>query len=214
MPRGLLARLLRAWRLAGRRPRGLGSRAAGHRCDLSTRDPRAQRSEGLLAQGLHDPPRRTPQARRDRRRRRRSAQEHHRDRERRRRRKQSTVKDPEKVAILTQTTLSIDEASEITAVLKRRFPSVQSQEKDDICYATTNRQEAVKALSPDVQLWLVIGDPTSSNSNRLRELGDARGVAEPPHPRSGRDPRESGSRESKTSASPPVPRRRKSPSKA
>lgn len=89
---------------------------------------------------------------------------------------QVEVPTPERVAVLTQTTLSIDEASEIVGVLKRRFPQLLSQEKDDICYATTNRQEAVKALSHEVQLWLVIGDPTSSNSNRLRELGETRGI--------------------------------------
>jgi 4-hydroxy-3-methylbut-2-enyl diphosphate reductase len=86
------------------------------------------------------------------------------------------VPTPDRVAVLTQTTLSVDEAADIVAVLRRRFPGLIAQEKDDICYATTNRQEAVKALSPDVQLWLVIGDPTSSNSNRLRELGETRSI--------------------------------------
>jgi len=86
------------------------------------------------------------------------------------------VRDPNKVAILTQTTLSVDEAHAITSVLERRFPRLVLPQIDDICYATQNRQDAVKALSPEVDLWLVIGDRTSSNSNRLRELGAARGV--------------------------------------
>ena len=88
----------------------------------------------------------------------------------------ATAKDPDKVAVLTQTTLSVDEAKNIIAVLERRFPALRLPLQDDICYATQNRQDAVKALSPRVELWLVIGDPTSSNSNRLRELGEARGV--------------------------------------
>ena len=86
------------------------------------------------------------------------------------------VLDPAKVAVLTQTTLSVDEADEIIAVLKERFPALVLPHNDDICYATQNRQDAVKLLTPEVDLWLVIGDPTSSNSNRLRELGEARGV--------------------------------------
>jgi len=75
------------------------------------------------------------------------------------------------VAVLTQTTLSIDEAAQTMAVLRRRFPNVQTPRQEDICYATTNRQMAVKDLNGDVDLWLVIGDKTSSNSNRLREIG-------------------------------------------
>lgn len=84
--------------------------------------------------------------------------------------------DPDKVALLTQTTLSVDEAKDIIGVLKRRFPMLRLPLKDDICYATQNRQDAVKAISNEVDLLLVIGDPTSSNSNRLRELGASRGV--------------------------------------
>lgn len=87
-----------------------------------------------------------------------------------------TAADPTKVAVLTQTTLSVDEARDIIAVLERRFPDLRLPLQDDICYATQNRQDAVKALSPQVDAWLVIGDPTSSNSNRLRELGESRGV--------------------------------------
>lgn len=87
-----------------------------------------------------------------------------------------TVPDPTKVAVLTQTTLSLDEAMAVMAVLKRRFPALQSPRKEDICYATTNRQMAVKSLRGQVDLWLVIGDRMSSNSNRLRELGADSGV--------------------------------------
>jgi 4-hydroxy-3-methylbut-2-enyl diphosphate reductase len=86
------------------------------------------------------------------------------------------VPDPEKVGVLTQTTLSIDEAMRVMAVLKRRFPKLVTPRKEDICYATTNRQTAVKSLRGKVDLWLVIGDPMSSNSNRLRELGADSGV--------------------------------------
>jgi 4-hydroxy-3-methylbut-2-enyl diphosphate reductase len=86
------------------------------------------------------------------------------------------VPDPEKVAVLTQTTLSLDEAKRTLTVLRRRFPNLQTPRKEDICYATTNRQMAVKSLNGKVGLWLVIGDKTSSNSNRLRELGASSGV--------------------------------------
>jgi 4-hydroxy-3-methylbut-2-enyl diphosphate reductase len=86
------------------------------------------------------------------------------------------VPDPKKVAVLTQTTLSVDEAMRVMAVLKRRFPALTTPRKEDICYATTNRQMAVKNLRGRVDLWLVIGDRMSSNSNRLRELGADSGV--------------------------------------
>ena len=87
-----------------------------------------------------------------------------------------TVPDPSKVAVLTQTTLSIDEAMAVMNVLKRRFPALHTPRKEDICYATTNRQMAVKGLRGRVDMWLVIGDRMSSNSNRLRELGADSGV--------------------------------------
>ena len=89
-----------------------------------------------------------------------------------------TVRVPsaEKVAVLTQTTLSVDEAGAVMRVLKRRFPHLTTPRKEDICYATTNRQMAVKNLADRVDVWLVIGDPSSSNSNRLRELGQDMGV--------------------------------------
>ena len=86
------------------------------------------------------------------------------------------VPDVTKVAVLTQTTLSVDEAARTMNVLQRRFPGLRTPRSEDICYATTNRQVAVKNLTDRVDIWLVIGDPTSSNSNRLRELGSACGI--------------------------------------
>jgi len=86
------------------------------------------------------------------------------------------VPDPTKVAVLTQTTLSVDEAMRVMAVLERRFQNLRTPPKEDICYATTNRQMAVKNLRGRVDLWLVIGDSMSSNSNRLREIGAQSGV--------------------------------------
>lgn len=86
------------------------------------------------------------------------------------------VPDPQKIGVLTQTTLSVDEMNAVMSVLRRRFPALTTPRKEDICYATTNRQMAVKDLAGKVDVWLVIGDPTSSNSNRLRELGESQGV--------------------------------------
>jgi 4-hydroxy-3-methylbut-2-enyl diphosphate reductase len=86
------------------------------------------------------------------------------------------VPDPTRIGVLTQTTLSVDEAMRVMKVLQRRFPALTTPRKEDICYATTNRQMAVKNLLGRVDLWLVIGDPMSSNSNRLRELGAGSGV--------------------------------------
>ena len=80
------------------------------------------------------------------------------------------------LAYLTQTTLSVDETDEIVAVLRRRFPHVEAPRKEDICYATTNRQAAVKELLPEIDLLLVIGSRNSSNSNRLVEVARAAGV--------------------------------------
>jgi 4-hydroxy-3-methylbut-2-enyl diphosphate reductase len=77
---------------------------------------------------------------------------------------------------LTQTTLSVDEATRVLDVLKRRFPRLRTPRKEDICYATTNRQMAVKNLRGRVDVWLVIGDRMSSNSNRLREIAAESGV--------------------------------------
>ncbi|QJC57422.1 4-hydroxy-3-methylbut-2-enyl diphosphate reductase [Polaromonas vacuolata] len=76
----------------------------------------------------------------------------------------------ERLALVTQTTLSVDDAAEISAAVRARFPSVRAPKLQDICYATQNRQDAVKVLSPQVDILIVVGSPTSSNSNRLREL--------------------------------------------
>ena len=76
----------------------------------------------------------------------------------------------EKLAVVTQTTLSVDDAAEISAAVRARFPNVREPKQQDICYATQNRQDAVKVMSPQVDVVIVVGSPTSSNSNRLREL--------------------------------------------
>ncbi|MBL8317280.1 MAG: 4-hydroxy-3-methylbut-2-enyl diphosphate reductase [Burkholderiaceae bacterium] len=81
-----------------------------------------------------------------------------------------------KLAVVTQTTLSVDDAAEILAEVKRRFPHVREPKKQDICYATQNRQDAVKLLAPKVDVVVVVGSPTSSNSNRLRELAERLGT--------------------------------------
>ena len=80
------------------------------------------------------------------------------------------VSSPDKLAFVSQTTLSVDDTIEIIAALKRRFPGIAEPKKGDICYATTNRQQAVKFMAPQVQLVIVVGSPNSSNSNRLREV--------------------------------------------
>jgi 4-hydroxy-3-methylbut-2-enyl diphosphate reductase len=80
------------------------------------------------------------------------------------------VPDPENLSYLTQTTLSVDETNEIVRILQERFPSIQGPPRDDICYATQNRQDAVKVIAPQVDVVLVIGSQNSSNSNRLAEL--------------------------------------------
>lgn len=89
---------------------------------------------------------------------------------------QVTVRDPSRLAVVTQTTLSVDDAAEILAAVKRRFPLVREPKQQDICYATQNRQDAVKLLSPQVDVVVVVGSPTSSNSNRLRELAERLGT--------------------------------------
>jgi 4-hydroxy-3-methylbut-2-enyl diphosphate reductase len=78
------------------------------------------------------------------------------------------VGDPQRIAYVTQTTLSVDDAQAIVAALKARFPAVRGPKRDDICYATQNRQDAVKFMAPQCDLVLVVGSPNSSNSNRLR----------------------------------------------
>jgi 4-hydroxy-3-methylbut-2-en-1-yl diphosphate reductase len=86
------------------------------------------------------------------------------------------VRDPTRLAFVTQTTLSVDDTSEIVATLRRRFPMLATPRKEDICYATQNRQDAVKKLLEQCDALIVVGSPTSSNSNRLRELADRAGV--------------------------------------
>jgi len=86
------------------------------------------------------------------------------------------VGNPAKLAVVTQTTLSVDDAAEILAAVKRHFPLVREPKKQDICYATQNRQDAVKVLAPQVDVVVVVGSPTSSNSNRLRELAERLGT--------------------------------------
>ncbi len=86
------------------------------------------------------------------------------------------VRDAARLAVVTQTTLSVDDAAEILAAVKRRFPLVREPKQQDICYATQNRQDAVKLLAPKVEVVVVVGSPTSSNSNRLRELAERLGA--------------------------------------
>ena len=85
------------------------------------------------------------------------------------------VDDPDKLAYVTQTTLSVDDTAEVIAALRRRFPNVQAPKREDICYATSNRQMAVKELAGRVDIVLVIGSKNSSNSNRLREVAERSG---------------------------------------
>jgi 4-hydroxy-3-methylbut-2-enyl diphosphate reductase len=85
------------------------------------------------------------------------------------------VREPKRLAVLTQTTLSVDDTREILDTLRARFPEIRVPGKDDICYATQNRQNAVKAISAEADLVLVVGAPTSSNSNRLVEVARAHG---------------------------------------
>jgi 4-hydroxy-3-methylbut-2-enyl diphosphate reductase len=86
------------------------------------------------------------------------------------------VKDPAHLAYVTQTTLSVDDAAAVVEALKARFPDIVGPRRDDICYATQNRQDAVKALAPVVDAVIVVGSPNSSNSNRLREVAAKRGI--------------------------------------
>lgn len=83
---------------------------------------------------------------------------------------------PDKLAVVTQTTLSVDDAAGILAAVKARFPLVREPKQQDICYATQNRQDAVKFMAPQVDVVIVVGSPTSSNSNRLRELAERLGT--------------------------------------
>lgn len=86
------------------------------------------------------------------------------------------IKNPEKIGFVTQTTLSVDDTNTVIDALKLRYPNIASPKKDDICYATQNRQDALKKLVDNCDLVLVVGSPNSSNSNRLREIAEKRGV--------------------------------------
>ncbi|MDF0379106.1 4-hydroxy-3-methylbut-2-enyl diphosphate reductase [Methylophilus sp. YYY-1] len=87
-----------------------------------------------------------------------------------------TVTDPDKLAYVTQTTLSVDDATQVINALKTRFPNIKAPKSDDICYATQNRQDAVKIMAKDCDLVIIVGSPNSSNSNRLREVAKNQGV--------------------------------------
>jgi 4-hydroxy-3-methylbut-2-enyl diphosphate reductase len=86
------------------------------------------------------------------------------------------VRDPQQLAFVTQTTLSVDDAAAVINALRERFPSIVGPKKDDICYATQNRQDAVKALARECDVLIVVGSPNSSNSNRLREVAENLGI--------------------------------------
>jgi 4-hydroxy-3-methylbut-2-enyl diphosphate reductase len=87
------------------------------------------------------------------------------------------VADPQNLAFVTQTTLSVDDAAAVADALRQRFPAIVEPKKSDICYATQNRQDAVKIMAPECDLVLVVGSPNSSNSNRLREVAQRKGAA-------------------------------------
>ena len=87
-----------------------------------------------------------------------------------------TVANPDSLAYVSQTTLSVDDTAEVIEALKARFPNIIEPKKGDICYATTNRQEAVKFMAPQVEVVIVVGSPNSSNSNRLREVAEKMGT--------------------------------------
>ena len=86
------------------------------------------------------------------------------------------VNNPNLLAYVSQTTLSVDDTADVIAALKRRYPGITEPKKGDICYATTNRQEAVKFIAPQVDIVIVVGSPNSSNSNRLREVAEKKGT--------------------------------------
>lgn len=86
-----------------------------------------------------------------------------------------SVENPDMLAYVSQTTLSVDDTAEVIAALKKKYPQIVEPKKGDICYATTNRQEAVKFMAPQVEVVIVVGSPNSSNSNRLREVAEKKG---------------------------------------
>jgi 4-hydroxy-3-methylbut-2-enyl diphosphate reductase len=118
------------------------------------------------------------------------------------------VKNPAMLAYVTQTTLSVDDAADVIAALKRKFPEIVEPKKGDICYATTNRQEAVKFMAPQVDAVIVVGSPNSSNSNRLRESHKRRARRRTWLIMPARSTRP-GSKARRASASPPAHRRPK-----
>ncbi len=85
------------------------------------------------------------------------------------------IRDPARLAFVTQTTLSVDDTARVVACLQKTFPGIRPPRKDDICYATTNRQEAVKAIAPQVDSFIIVGSQASSNANRLREVAERLG---------------------------------------
>ena len=119
-----------------------------------------------------------------------------------------------KLAYVTQTTLSVDETGEIITALRRRFPEIRAPRKEDICYATSNRQWAVKEMLPEIDVLLVIGSRNSSNSNRLVETARAAGTRRVPDRRRDRDRRDVARGGGRRSGSPRAPRRRRSSSAA
>ena len=118
-------------------------------------------------------------------------------------------KDPDNLAFVTQTTLSIDDTAEIVALLKARFPNINGPHKEDICYATTNRQLAVKKVAPVVDALIVVGAPNSSNSQRLREVAEREGCTVAVLAQRARISTGRASRASRASASRLARRRRK-----
>ena len=90
---------------------------------------------------------------------------------------QLQVANPDLLSYVSQTTLSVDDTADVIAALKRKFPAITEPKKGDICYATTNRQQAVKFMAPQVEMVIVVGSPNSSNSNRLREVAEKMGTA-------------------------------------
>jgi 4-hydroxy-3-methylbut-2-enyl diphosphate reductase len=119
-------------------------------------------------------------------------------------------RDPRRLAYITQTTLSVDDTAAIVAILKSRFPDIVGPRKEDICYATTNRQEAVKAIAARCDRVIVVGAPNSSNSLRLVDGGRARRLPQGAAGAAGVEIPWSSSRASPRSASPRAPRRRSS----
>jgi len=89
---------------------------------------------------------------------------------------QLQVKNPGKLAFVTQTTLSMDDAATVIDALKAKYPNIHAPKSEDICYATQNRQDAVKLMAKDCDLVIIIGSPNSSNSNRLREVAEKQGI--------------------------------------